>query len=312
MPQLKFKICQMSYKMKNCIINNFFIIAAIVFLAAGSCRAKSDTNSADPHYAVALIYTPVLNTSDFESVFGGSSGTRVKLDNKGLIREMEFIALPNTVFEILETVPKDGYSVFRIKTEDYPYNSSDLYIDSRFVKTFSSEPEGRVKKMPDRNEIISKLNSLEGYQYMWGGNCGDGIEQLLEFYKPSADISDNTKSLWMLKGVDCSGLIYESTNGSTPRNTSSLINIGEGLDIAGKNSEQIAEMLQPLDLIVWSGHVIIVLDESTVIESTPSEGVHKSNLNARLKSVIKERTPVNDWGSSNGKKFVVRRWIESN
>jgi len=69
-------------------------------------------------------------------------------------------------------------------------------------------------------------------------------------------------------------------------------------------------MLQPLDLIVWSGHVIIVLDENTVIESTPDYGVHKSDLLSRLKSIAKERTPVNDWDSTNGKRFVVRRWAE--
>ena len=68
-------------------------------------------------------------------------------------------------------------------------------------------------------------------------------------------------------------------------------------------------MLQPLDLIVWSGHVIIVYDENTAIESTGDAGVHKSDLLSRLKSVMKEKTPVNDWGSTSGKRFVIRRWI---
>ena len=68
-------------------------------------------------------------------------------------------------------------------------------------------------------------------------------------------------------------------------------------------------MLQPLDLIVWNGHVIIVFDENTVIESTGDAGVHKSDLLARIKSIMKEKTPVNDWGSTSGKRFVIRRWI---
>ncbi len=74
---------------------------------------------------------------------------------------------------------------------------------------------------------------------------------------------------------------------------------------------EIASMLQPLDLIAWSGHVIIVLDENTVIESTPDFGVHKSDLLSRLQSIKKERIPVNDWDSSSGKRFVIRRWIDS-
>ncbi|HMS65278.1 MAG TPA: peptidoglycan endopeptidase [Ignavibacteria bacterium] len=284
-----------------------FIFIIIFFLFNISCKSQSD--EIKNKYAIAFINTPVLNTSDFESVFGGNSGTEVKLDSKGLIREMEFIAFPNTAFEILETIPKDGYNIYRIATNDYQYNSADLFIDSRFVHILDSIPSDRIITMPSKEIIIEKMNSLEGFQYMWGGNCGDGIEQLIEFYKPATELQNSTKDLWTLKGVDCSGLIYESTGGATPRNTSSLINYGEGVDIAGMNAKQISEIVKPLDLIVWSGHVIIVLDENTVIESTPDLGVHKSDLLSRLKSVIKERTPVNDWGSSNGKKFVVRRWI---
>lgn len=302
----------MKSKINFCTINKI-VILFLILIHTGSCKSQTDNQKDIPIYAVAEINTPVLNTSDFESVFGGYSGTEVKLDSKGLIREMEFIALPGTAFEILEVIPKDGYSIYRVKTDDYPYYSTDIFIDSRFTKTSESLPAERSKKMPSKNEILSKILSLEGYPYMWGGNCGDGIEQLLEFYKPSqpADqLNGNTKDLWILKGVDCSGLIYEATNGCTPRNTSSLVTFGEGVDISGMNAHQIAAELQPLDLIVWGGHVIIVLDENTVIESTPGSGVHKSDLKGRLKIIMKERTPVNDWGSTKGNRFVVRRWAE--
>lgn len=287
---------------------NFVLRCIIIFLSVLSYNVGTSQES-NYKYAVALMYTPVLNTSVFESVFGGMSGTDVKLDSKGLIREMEFVAFPNTVFEILEVIPKEGYNIYKIQTEDYPYNSTDLFIDSRFVTVLDTLPYSRNKTMPGKDEIISKMNSLEGYPYMWGGNFGDGVEQLLEYYKPSSELQNNSKDLWCLKGVDCSGLVYQATNGSTPRNTSSLITYGEGLDIALKNSNEIFQMLQPLDLITWSGHVIIVLDENTVIESTPDLGVHKSDLMSRLKSVMKERIPVNDWASTEGKRFVVRRWL---
>jgi hypothetical protein len=192
----------------------------------------------------------------------GRAVRELKLDKSGLIREMEFIAYPNTVFEILEVIPKDDYSIYRITTEDYPYNSADLFIDSRFVNTLDTLPEQRELILPQKEDILAKLNSLDGYGYMWGGNYGDGISQLLEFYQPAVRTGCTVhKDLWALKGVDCSGLIYQATNGSTPRNTSTLINYGEGLDIAGKSASEIASMLQPLDLIVWSGHVIIVFDE---------------------------------------------------
>jgi hypothetical protein len=283
------------------------VLSVFLFLIiATGCKSQSVQSK----YAVAILNTPVLNTSDFESVFGGQNGTRVKLDKSGLIREMEFIAYPNTVFEILEVIPKDDYSIYRITTEDYPYNSSDLFIDSRFVKALDTLPEQRDLILPQKEDILAKLNSLDGYGYMWGGNYGDGISQLLEFYQPASEPDPHTRDLWALKGVDCSGLIYQATNGSTPRNTSTLINYGEGLDIAGKSASEIASMLQPLDLIVWSGHVIIVFDENTVIESTGDAGVHKNDLTSRLNSIMKSKKAVNDWNSTSGQRFVVRRWYE--
>jgi hypothetical protein len=260
-------------------------------------------------YAVSINYTPVLNTSDFESVFGGKSGKKVKLDDQGLIREMEFIAMPNTVFEILETIPKAGYNIYRVITNDYQYKG-DFYIDSRFVRVDDSRLEDRWKIIPTKEEIIKNMNALEGYPYMWGGNAAEGVSEMLAYYKPAGEISEATKTKWIMKGVDCSGLIYQSTGGGTPRNTSTLCTYGTGIEIENLSAEEISKKLQPLDIIVWGGHVIIVLDSSTVIESTPAEGVHKSDLVSRLNSVINERTPVNDWPSTSGKRFVVRRWAE--
>ncbi len=282
------------------------IIYLILFVAASGIYSQENTTL----YAVAVKYTPVLNTPDFESVFGGPERDKVKLDGQGLIREMEFIAFPNTVFEITERIPKDGYSIFRIVTSDYPYESSPLYIDSRFVEVKSDKPSDRLKVMPERNEIIESILSLEGRNYMWGGNYGDGVEELLNYYRPAAEIDVKEKTNWCLKGVDCSGLIYQATGGATPRNTSSLVKYGEGLNIEGKSLQEISEMLKPLDIIVWSGHVIVILDKNTVIESSPEEGVHRSVLTERLNEVMNERTAVNDWASSTGKRFVIRRWIE--
>lgn len=264
---------------------------------------------AQTKYAVSINYTPVLNTPDFESVFGGKSGKKVKVDNQGLIREMEFVAMPNTVFEILETIPKGDYNIFRVSTNDYQYKG-DFYIDSRFVRVEDTRLEDRWKIIPTKEEIIKNMNALEGYPYMWGGNAADGVTEMLTYYKPSGEIDEATKTNWIMKGVDCSGLIYQATGGATPRNTSTLTTYGKVIDIENLTAYEIAKKLQPLDLIVWSGHVVIVLDDKTTIESTPSAGVHKSDLVARLKSVMKERTPVNDWTSTSGKRFVVRRWAE--
>lgn len=264
-------------------------------------------------FVVAVLPTPVLNTSDFHSVFGGVSGMDVKRDNQGLIRELEFIALPGTLFRIYEEYPEDGYSIYKITTNDYPYTSSELFIDSRFVTTTHSDSEDRVKSVPKKEAILAQLNAMNGYQYMWGGNYAEGISELLEFYSPSSELNDESlKRTWSLEGVDCSGLIYQATDGTTPRNTSSLVYFGKPVDIEAKTPEEIAALVKPLDFIVWKGHLIIVYDENTVIESSNPEGVHKTNLIERLYSVMESRTPVNNYDSEyGGSKFVIRRWLES-
>jgi cell wall-associated NlpC family hydrolase len=303
-------IKSMLFKISEKAFYLYFLTGIFIFQSS-ICNSKNPETGQlanDPKYAVATQFTPVLNTPDFEHVFGGRTGAKINLDSKGLIREMEFIAFPDAVFEVHETINKEGYEILRVTTNDYKYDSSPLYIDSRFVKYVSEKPLDRIVNLPSREDIAENLLSLEGYPYMWGGNFADGISRLLEYYQPASQLDSRTKDLWCLKGVDCSGLIYQASGGALPRNTSSMIKYGHPVEIQGLTADQIAGKLQSLDLLVWSGHVVIVLDENTAIESSPGKGVHKSNLTARLKSIIKERKAVNDWDSSSGNRFVVRRW----
>ena len=146
---------------------------------------------------------------------------------------------------------------------------------------------------------------------MWGGNYADGISDMLTYYKPKTEINEETKNLWTLKGVDCSGLLYQSTAGFTPRNTSSLLTYGEPVNIEDKPLEEIIPLLKPLDLIVIKGHVVIVLDENTAIESSPNKGVHTTELKIRLSKIMEDYKPVNEFGKRmwKNKEFVIRRWI---
>ena len=126
---------------------------------------------------------------------------------------------------------------------------------------------------------------------------------------------DDTKRL-TLAGLDCSGLLYQATGGWTPRNSSRLISFGQGVAISGKQAPEIAALLQPLDLIVWNGHVIIVLDRQTAIESRlqcgkpGNGGVVMTPLPQRIAEIMRTRRPVNSWpeGKKSRDIFVVRRW----
>jgi hypothetical protein len=122
--------------------------------------------------------------------------------------------------------------------------------------------------------------------------------------------------MWQLAGVDCSGLLYEATNGFTPRNTFSLVEYGRSVPIAGLDPVKIVERLEPLDLIVWSGHVMIVLDRERLIESRLDSGgkgggVRVRPLREALAELMKGRVPLDDYKAVTAnweKGFVIRRW----
>ncbi|HPN72735.1 MAG TPA: NlpC/P60 family protein [Candidatus Omnitrophota bacterium] len=283
-----------------------FVLSATLVASLFLAPAESSFPQ-EEKYCSAVIPCPVLNSPDMENVFGGRDRLSVKVDSKGLIREMEFIAFPGTVFEIIRSFPKNSHRVLEVITAEYT-SSRPLFIDSRFVSFSENKPAARPKKLPSEKQIISSMLSMKGQSYMWGGNFHSGIKQMTEYFPPAGKLGEKELSLWSLEGVDCSGLIYEASEGCTPRNTSDLLSFGNGVNIEGLSAEEISRKVKPLDLIVWQGHVVIVLGPGKTIESTHPEGVIVSDLVTRLNSIMKERSPANRWNSSYGKIFVIRRW----
>ena len=267
-------------------------------------------------YGIARSATPVLNTPAFRAVFGGVDGKTLKTDRCGQVRELEFIALPGTVFNLIEELPDGAATVFQVKTDDYPAAAkTSLYVDSRFVELRETMPPPRVRKLPSLQVIVDSLKSAVGAPYVWGGNVQGGVGELIEiFYGGSTTVK--AKSHLTLAGLDCSGLLNQATGGWTPRNTSQLISFGKAVSVAGRSLEEIVGSVQPLDLIVWNGHVIIVLDRATAIESRlecgpkGKGGVIKTPLLRRLAEVMRTRRPVDNWPAAGKQRdvFVVRRW----
>ncbi len=269
----------------------------------------------NPHYVRAEMPTPVLNTADFRSVFGGADGKTLQRDNQGLIRAVEFIALPGTVFEIENAFNVHGALIYQVHTAEYPPQKTGLYIDSRFVSVSETPLPPRAKQMPPKNQILGRMANSQGLPYVWGGNISRGIPEMLQFYPPAQRIAPEVENMWALHGLDCSGLLYEAADGMTPRNTSDLISFGKPVAIAELTAKQIAKKLLPLDLITWKGHVIIVLDQTHTIEScmgcSANGGVTIRDLNAVIKQVMSTRAPVNRYPKNSAQKsFVVRRWYD--
>ena len=68
-----------------------------------SPAVRKDTIPSDgKKYAVSKYFTPVLYTKNFYGVYGGKDGKTLKRSKNGLIKELEYVAYPGSIFEILE------------------------------------------------------------------------------------------------------------------------------------------------------------------------------------------------------------------
>jgi hypothetical protein len=284
-------------------------ILIIALFAVGQLAAEA------AQYGIAVTAAPVLNIPDFKEVFGGPRGTDLKTDSCGQVRELEFIALPGTVFTIRKKLPSSAGAVYEVETDEYAAQATTrLYIDNRFLRLEQAAGLKRRVILPSQKTIVSALKAAVGSSYVWGGNVPDGVPELSAwFFKGAREEAGNK---FVLAGLDCSGLLYHATGGWTPRNTAQLLTYGHGVAIAGKSFGEMALLLQPLDLIVWNGHVIIILDQRNAIESRlkcgepGNGGVVMTPLPQRLEEIMRTRHPVDIWpdGKKRDDLFVVRRW----
>jgi len=260
-------------------------------------------------YFVAKAPTPVLNKADFSSVFGGAQGS-LPFDEVNLVRALEMIAFPETVFEIIEEHPSH---ILEVRTAEYPTLKA-LYLDERFGKKETSRPPERKKQLPSKEILLKKMKAQLGKPYIWGGNIAVGVPELLKYYPPKKKLSDLEDASWSCKGVDCSGLLYEATEGALPRNTQDLLFAGESVSVQNLSWEEISKTLKPLDLLIWNGHMVVVCDEKSVIESKHEwGGVCLTSIQKRLKIMREDdhMKPADDpiHVLQNPGVFLVRRFI---
>jgi hypothetical protein len=266
-------------------------------------------------FAVADRPVPVFNTPAIGAVFGGPDGNTLATDRCGQLRTLEFVALPGSVFTVLKELASPGPAVLLVTTDDYPYpTKTGYYLDSRLVRRLATAPPARTRRLPPAAEIVARLRGMAGLPYVWGGNIPAGLPALLDLYPPAGTLDGTARERWQLRGVDCSGLLYAATDGFTPRNTGALVDYGRPVPVAGKSADAIAGLLAPLDLLVWPGHVLIVLDRGQVIESRlvcdrPGRGVVIRPLTEALAGLLATRRPVDRLSPAGGRReFVARRW----
>lgn len=244
-------------------------------------------------FAITNSPTPLLNRKDLCSVFSNP----LPLDDKNLLRGIETIVLPQRCLSVLSQI---NSTVVEVLFEEY--SSEPLYTDLRFLEWVPSPVPFLKKPLPSQSILLKRLEEMLGSPYIWGGNWHKGIPSLMDFYPSLNQLEDSFKPQALLEGVDCSGLLYEATEGYTPRNTKELICFGDPVPFHNLSIETLIETLLPLDLLVWRGHVVIVFDKETTIESSHSHGgVVTLPLKKRFEEILTIDPP----------QLTLRRWIIS-
>lgn len=223
--------------------------------------------------------TPILSTPKFKEIFGGKDGSTLSMNDKGLVYEVEFVAIPGMVCEQIAS-HENGILEIMIPF----YSTKSLYIDNRAVE-ICKNTEVYSHSIPCKATIENRIVQMVGKPYIWGGNWSQGIPEMLEWYKPANPLDPITYAKWTLSGLDCSGMLFEATQGMTPRNTRKLIHFGTRLPLSVDHPIELEKQLQPLDLIVWPGHIIYSLGGNLLIESRLHGGVVYSNLHERLEEL---------------------------
>ncbi|MCH9612172.1 MAG: hypothetical protein S4CHLAM102_06560 [Chlamydiia bacterium] len=224
--------------------------------------------------------TPIYNTSDTNRIYYGKENS-LNFDDQNLVREIEYVALRGERFFLDPKNPVPSHpSLVQVQIPHYPSNVL-LYVDSADL-TLTDQPI-IPRPLPPASLIRSRLEAYAEVPYVWGGNYAKGIPQLLERYPPRDRLVPWVEAAHTLAGVDCSGLLYEVTDGATPRNTSMMFTFGMAID----------KPTRPLDLILMDGHVIVLLDERTTIESfDQAGGIVRRSLVERLDEVADKKRLV--------------------
>jgi hypothetical protein len=276
-------------------------------------------------YAVSVIPTTIYNTANFYKAYEIKNNKLIARDKSNLVREIEAQTFPGTVWKIKEKLNTNNIDVYKAQTPEYWNTPEDFYfyIDARSVKTKFIRPKARKLILPSKEKLLEKLYRIkeetqkELIPYVWGGNILEGIPDNKNFYDKNnsfEDLNNWDKKQFLLQGLDCTGLIYYITNGYTPRNSSWWRTFGDPVEIEDQNIEQIISSVEPLDVIVHQGHVLMILNKEETIESRLSKGggVVVTPIRERFEELFETKVPLNHApaGRSENSWFVIRRFVK--
>jgi hypothetical protein len=232
--------------------------------------------------------TPLFNTTDI----------RKELDEQGLYRGLETVLFPRTVVKVHELIQDE---LARVSTDAYPHEGS-FFVSINHLRFIETEPPAYTAELPSKKTFLERLEGIIGVPYVWGGCWPAGVP-----------ITAHVDPFWRLAGVDCSGLVRFAAKGATPHRTSSLLHSGEKVCPESADLPAVLNSVRAADLIVWPGHVLVVLNQTETIEALPFSGVTKVPLKTRLEGLLREKQLLAEWPATapTSNSFVIRRLYPS-
>lgn len=232
-------------------------------------------------FAISKIHTPLFSVPNWPAFF---QEEELPIDSLQLFRPLDRVALPETKFRVSQKIDEN---IWEVQSLEFP---ETVYTDRRFLEVVPEKHPERKQTLPSEEKILSSLRSQLGSTYIWGGNAHKGVPEMFDLYPPSKKLSEKARKRWFFCGVDCSGLLYEACNGCVPRNTSELLHFGKRIPLKNRSILEMKNLFKPLDLLVWKGHVILILDDQLTIESRAERGeVYTTPIVERLQKLLEEK-----------------------
>lgn len=272
---------------------------------------------------------PVFSTPDIHKLYGQALDdkdnvifTELDLDSYGQIDPIVGRVFPSELLDVIEIIHSEVLKrdIFRVVGSNpfYHLPDAECYVDSAFFAEDSGSNRERFRPR-SKEEVLIELIKISDMSlpYVWGGTSDVGCKEMLDVYQFEFETHLELQKV-IGQGFDCSGLIYFAHgNPFEPRNTSQMIESGHALDIYGRNKYEILNMIEPLDIIVWKGHVMIVITgdgmclESRWFSPTEPGGIMVSSFFEIYDYIVSlGRKPVNELNELNSKSgFMVRRGV---
>lgn len=173
------------------------------------------------------------------------------------------------------TVQPHDDVVVRVVTSAYHrYAIEPLFALDAVLEPFRGHCEPGAGRPPKRADVLARLLELLGTPYLFGGTSERGsprqrqvLVELGAFEERDLDHPELDR-IARAHGIDCSGLLNAATEGFFIGDSRDTVHLGPVLDLReGTPPDEVARMLEPLDVIVWQGHMVIAMGDGRIIQS---------------------------------------------